>query len=195
MLNNLIWIIACCILVIGVIITILPIIVAFTKKVKLNKTSKWFNEADFLGNQKQRLIDHEIRMEGTLIYWKNKATAHNRLHNARVIWSLISAVILPVLIQFYDNKNLWSIAFMTGLTTWTGFIVALAHGLKSEEMFRGFRECESDYYDIARELLDLKISGSNRIEEKVNQFIKEAENIRKVGRKVETNSPPSGRFI
>jgi hypothetical protein len=166
---------------------------AFLKKVKIQRAPKWFSDASVFGNQQQRLIDHELRMEGTMVYWKNKAAAHQRMHNARVIWSLLSAVTLPVLVQFFDKQDLWSVAFLTGLTTWTGFIVALAHAMKSEQMYQGFRQCESDYYDLARELLDWPAQNPQDQEKQVNEFLKEVESVRKVGRKVETGSPPSGR--
>jgi len=172
--------------------TMLPIVYAFLKKVKLNKVSQWFGEANSFEEQKERLVVHESRIAGTLVYWKNKAAAHHRLHLARVTWSLVSAVTLPVIVQFYDSGNPWSVAFLTALTIFSGFIVALAHAMKSEEMYRGFRECESDYYDVARQLLDNPTDTPEARKEQVDKFLITAEKIRKAGRKVETSSPPSG---
>jgi hypothetical protein len=193
MMNINLWKIAFILLSLSALVTIVPILLAFLKKVKIQRAPKWFSDASVFGNQQQRLIDHELRMEGTMVYWKNKAAAHQRMHNARVIWSLLSAVTLPVLVQFFDKQDLWSVAFLTGLTTWTGFIVALAHAMKSEQMYQGFRQCESDYYDLARELLDWPAQNPQDQEKQVNEFLKEVESVRKVGRKVETGSPPSGR--
>jgi len=172
--------------------TMAPIIMAFLKKVKLNKPPNWFVNSTSFEEQSERLVEHESRIAGTLVYWKNKASAHHYLHTARVIWSLISAVTLPVIVQFYDSANSWSVAFLTALTIFSGFIVALAHALKSEEMFRGFRECESDYYDIARQLLDNPASTPDARKAQVDTFFESVERIRKAGRKVETNRPPSG---
>ena len=178
--------------ILGATITMVPIVLAFLEKVKLNKVPRWFGEADSFEEQKDRLVSHELRIEGTLVYWKNKAAAHHRLHVARVSWSLISAVTLPVIVQFFDKTDPWSIAFLTALTVFSGLIVALAHAMKSEEMFRGFRECESDYYDVARALLDHPGSTPDDRKEQVDNFFKTAERIRKAGRKVETSRPPSG---
>jgi hypothetical protein len=187
------WKFAFIFLTIGAVITLIPIALAFFRRVKLHETPKWFGEADALGDQQQRMIDHEIRMEGTLLYWKNKACTHHRIHNARIFWSLLSAVSLPALIQFFDQQNTWAVAFMTGLTTWTGFVVALAYALKSEQIYQGFRQCESDYYDMARELLDWPEKDPEKLKESVDTFIYEAEIIRKKCRKIETGSPPSSR--
>ena len=57
------------------------------------------------------------------------------LDSARVIWSLISAITLPVLILFYDAADKWAVSFMTLLTTWTGLIVTLSYTFKAEEKY------------------------------------------------------------
>jgi len=171
--------------------TMAPIILAFLKKVKLDAARVWFKDASYFEEQHKRLIDHEDRILGTLIYWKNKAAAHHRLHTASVIWSIVTAVSLPVLVQFYDSSN-WANAFLTLITVFAGFVVALAHALKSEAMARGFRECESDYYDCSRKLLDHPGETEQERKAQVDEFIKTVEAIRMAGRKVETNRPPSG---
>ena len=176
---------------VGAIGTLVPIVLAFLKNVKLEKPKYWFENATAFEEQQQRLIEHEKRIKGTLVYWKNKAAAHNRLNLAKVIWSLVSAVVLPVVVQLYDQSD-WAQAFLTALTVFTGLVVALAHSLKSEEMHRGFRECESDYYDVARTVLDNPGNTPDSRKKQVDDFFLVVERIRKAGRKVETNRPPSG---
>lgn len=173
-------------------ISILLILIASLKKVKLKKVPVWFSEANDFKEQKKRLTEHELRIEGTLAYWKNTAAMHHRIDKSRIIWSLFSAISLPVLIQFYDNTNSWSVAFLTSLTIITGLSVSLSHALKSEQMYRGFRECESDYYDLARKLLDFPETTEELRKIQVDNFLNQVELIRKAGRKVETNRPPSG---
>ena len=178
--------------IVGALVTMIPIIAAFMKQVKLDKARIWFKETEIFEEQQSRLAAHEERILGTLVYWKNKAAAHHRLHSASVIWSLISAVSLPVLVQFYDANDTWSVAFLTAMTVFSGFVVALSHALKSEEMSRGFRECESDYYDCARALLDNPANTVDERNTQVDKFIETVRAIRMAGRKVETNRPPSG---
>ncbi len=181
-------------LAIGIVLTILPIVIAFMKKVKLDKPKSWFNEANHFGNLKDRLIANETRIQGTLVFWKNQAAAHRILHSSNTFWGIISAVSLPVLIQYYDDKDIWSHAFMTILTFWTGILFAVSHTFKSEEKYQGFRATESEYYDITRELLDTPIKEENELEKLVNNYFETVERIRKVARKVETESPPSARI-
>ena len=185
------WQIGCIALAIGILVTTIPITTAFLKKIKLNDVGTWFQDGSNLGDQQTRLQEHFSRIQGTLVFWKNKAAAHHRLHSARVIWSLISAVSLPVLIQFYDSSDKWAVAFLTGLTIWTGFIVALAYTFKSEQKYQGFRQQESDYYDISRNLLDFPDDNADTLKVQVDEYIKKVENIRKFARNVETGSPPS----
>lgn len=190
MIDNL-WQIGLIILMIGILITIIKIVVAFTKKIELEKPKSWFNEATFFGDLKGRLIANEQRIIGTLIFWKNKAYAHKILHSSNILWSLISAVSLPVLIQFYDDTDIWSKTFMTVLTFWTGTLFAFSHTLKSEVKYQGFRATESEYYDITRELLDTPIRDINELEKLVNEYFETVEKIRKIARKVETEAPPT----
>jgi hypothetical protein len=179
-------------LTVSIAVTIVPIVVSFLGISRLNPQERWFDTADYLGPQKERVEDHFSRMVGTLMYWKSKAAAHYRLHLARVVWSLASAVSLPVLIQRYEPDNAWSVIFMTMLTTWTGFVVALAYTLKSEEKYQGFRQQESDFYDVSRRLLDSARGKTDEdLRTQVDQYIREVNEVRKVGRRVETGSPPS----
>ncbi|MDF5723122.1 MAG: hypothetical protein PUP91_22140 [Rhizonema sp. PD37] len=185
------WAIGILILCIGILITIIPIFNAFLKKIDLHSVETWFDNASNLGAQQQRLKEHFDRIRGTLVYWKNKAAAYQRLDSARVTWSLISGVSLPVLVQFYNATDKWAVGFMTVLTTWTGLIVTLAYTLKAEQKYQGFRQQESDYYDISRTLLDFPEKDPDRLEQQVDEYIEKVAHIRRVARQVETDSPPS----
>ncbi len=185
------WISGTVVLLVAILITTLPIGQAFLNQVAIDAAPKWIEDANNLGPQKQRVQDHYARMKGTLVFWKNKAAAHDRLDSARVVWSLLSAVLLPVLVQIYDARRFWAVVFMTLLTTWTGFVVALAYTLKSEQLYQGMRQQESDFYDLARHLLDFADPNDPNLQATVDQYIADAENIRQTARRVETGSPPS----
>lgn len=179
------------VLAVSIAATIAPILFSFLNFAGLNEPGDWFDKATNLGSEQQRLVAHYSRIRGTLRFWKNKAAAYHRLHLARVFWSLLSAVILPVLIQLFNRTNGWSVLFMTVLTTWTGLIVALAYSFKSEEKYQGLRQQESDFYDVSRELLDSTFKDNVELTEKVNKYIETVSSIRRTARRVETGSPPS----
>lgn len=185
------WAVGIAVLCIAIAATSLPIGQALLQQIALDAAPVWMEEATNLGAEQQRVVVHYKRLKGTLVYWKNQAAAHHRLHMAGVFWSLSSAVLLPVLVQYYDVKSSASNAFMTILTTWTGFVVAVAYTLKSEQRYQGMRQQESDYYDLARSFLDSIRPDDPQLTEKVDLYIKNVDRIRRTARKVETGSPPS----
>jgi hypothetical protein len=186
------WSAGVALLSVSILATLGPIVFSFLGFVELNDPGKWLESADQLGSHRQRVEEHYSRIEGTLKFWKNKAAAYQRLHQARVVWSLVSAVSLPVLIQRYDKNDGWSVLFMTMLTTWTGLTVAWAYTFKAEEKFQGYRQQESDFYDTSRRLLDFaKTDDQVALSDQVDAYLKTVDEIRRVGRRVETGSPPS----
>jgi hypothetical protein len=178
-------------LAVAIVTTGVPIIWSFLGFVKLNDPGPWFEQAANLGLHAPRLEAHYKRIEGTLRFWKNKAAAHQRLHQGRVMWSIISGVSLPLLVQRFDKSAPGAILFMTVFTTWTGLISVLAYTFKSEEKYQGFRQQESDFYDEGRRLLDFADPTDPNFAETVNAYIRTIDRVRRVGRRVETGSPPS----
>ena len=179
------------VLSISIAATVAPILFSFLNFADLNDPGYWFDTAPNLDKERERLVGHYSRIRGTLRFWKNKAAAHHRLHLARIFWSLLSAVTLPVLIQRFDRSNGWSVLFMTMLTTWTGLIVALSYTFKSEEKYQGLRQQESDFYDVSRELLDSVSENDPELTQKVDKYFETVRSIRRTARRVETGSPPS----
>ncbi|MBW4623182.1 MAG: hypothetical protein KME17_27970 [Cyanosarcina radialis HA8281-LM2] len=102
------WGIGILILSIGISITIVPLIVAFFHKDDLHSFGNWFENASNLGAEQERLKEHFRRIKETLAYGKNRAAYYHRLDLARVIWSSISSVTLPVLVQFYNANDKWA---------------------------------------------------------------------------------------
>lgn len=182
------WCLGTVLLIISIIITSISLLRAAFSKIELKKPKGWFDDASNLGDEKDRLVEHGDRIIGTLMFWKNKAALHNRLAMARTYWGISSSILIPVLVQFYNNNDIWANVFMTVLTTWTSFISILAYTLKSDEKYRGFRQCESDYYDLARELLDNPAEECEKLKKQVDEFLEIATQIRKLGRAIETDS-------
>jgi hypothetical protein len=180
-------------IIILIIVNFIYILFAALKKVSLKKPKYWFKNNENFRNEKQRLEEHEDRILGTLIFWKNKAALHNRMVMSRTYWGLISSILIPVLLQYYKDDNIYANAFMTILSTWVSFITILSFTLKSDEKYRGYRQCESDYYDLARELLDNISSDDKILKLQVSEFIISASQIRRLGRAVETDSTISLR--
>ncbi|MFT5116010.1 MAG: hypothetical protein ACI8XU_001797 [Kiritimatiellia bacterium] len=73
------------------------------------------------------------------------------------------------------------------------FNITTAYTLKAEQNYQGLRQQESDFYDIARHLLDHADPEDPKLKENVDRYIQQAEAIRRTARKVETAAPPSAR--
>lgn len=187
------WLVGTVVVIIFIVFNIFVLLRAVLRKVNLNKAKYWFKDNENLRNEKQRLEEHESRFLGTLIFWKNKAAIHNRLTMSRTYWGITSSIFIPVLIQYYENVKIYANAFMTILSTWVSIITILTFTLKSDEKYRGYRQCESDYYDLARELLDNISPKDDVFKEQVDEFILTASQIRRLGRAIETDSTISIR--
>lgn len=182
------WRIGTLVIVILIIVNIFVLLKAMLKKVKLDKPNVWFRGNSTLRSELKRLQEHEDRILGTLIFWKNKAALYNRLSLSRTYWGLLSSVLIPILIQYYNNRDFAANIFITVLSTWASIITILSLTLKSDEKYRGFRQCESDYYDLARELLDNISSDDTILNSQVDDFILTASRIRQFGRAIETDN-------
>ncbi|MGH1350297.1 MAG: hypothetical protein ACRBBN_05755 [Methyloligellaceae bacterium] len=180
-----VWIFLNIIVILGIVGTLAPISWAFLLKISPDKTPIWLEEAQISEEQKQRVLKHHKLIAGTLKYWKNQAAAHERLFIARKVWSIFASVTLPAFVQLYDKSD-YALSFITIFTMFSGFIVLLAYAFKSEEKHRGFRQYESEYYDIARRLINLPAETEEQLKKQVDEFILLAEKIRKAARKVET---------
>lgn len=190
------WLYAIVLLVFFIIGTGIPIGKAFFKKVELDKAGKWFGDAEYFQEQQMRLQDSFGRITGTLIFWKNQAAAYKLLNNSRILWSLVSGGVVPVLLFAYDRNDPYAAVFMVSLTTWTSFIVVVAYTLKAEEKYKGFRMVESAYYDLSRHLLDFPAPDAEGRKVQVDTYLLQVEHIRDIGRKVvETGSPPEFDFL
>lgn len=175
----------------SIIITVIAVVKSFSEFTDLFKPGEWFDSSIALEAHQERLMAHYSRIHGTLKFWKSKAKAHHRLHASQVLWGAVSGVILPVLIQLYDKSNNWATIFMTVLTTWNALLLTLSYTLSSREQYRGYRQQESDFYDVSRLLLNTAKKDDPDLAKKVDDYISVVTSIRKVGRRVETDTPPS----
>jgi hypothetical protein len=189
-----VWGIAFIVLVVFIIITIVDILRAVFKTVKLHPAGPGFESgAVFSEAARKRLEDNYQRIQGTLIFWKNKAAANGKLYNYSVVWSILSGVVLPVLIGEYDPEDAWAKYFLTVLSAWTGLIVAVNRSYSAEELFRSYRQCESDFYDLRRRMLDRPHTFGRTQEEQLDKYFELVEHIRKTGRDAETKHFPSAK--
>jgi hypothetical protein len=142
-----------------------------------------FNE-----EQKARLKKHYSRIAGTLIFWKIHAKKYKLFHYYCLIWTIPSAVLIPVLTQAISNDAPLSKVFVTVVSAFTAVLLAFHRGFKIEDNYKAFRHGESEFYDLYRRLLDSHTSFNVEIDDLISQYIAETETIRRFVRNAETSN-------
>lgn len=182
------WLTGLAIYLIVLIITFFPTIMALFNKVKLNDGGEGFNHSNHFDDEtKELLTQHYSRINGTLGYWKNKAEFYRGLHYYCLIWTIPSAVIIPVLTPWIESGN-DSKLVVTIISTITAVLLAFHKGLKVEENLKAYRHGESEFYDLMRKLLDNPSSFGDDRDEQLTTYFDEVARIRRFVRNAETDN-------
>lgn len=170
--------------------TFIPVFVAMIKKVKLNPGGSSFKESsNFSDNARKLLEQHYSRINGTLVYWKNKAEWNRRFHFYTLFWTIPVAVLIPVIAQTVDQSAA-SKLFLTIISTHSALLIGFHRALKIENNFKAFRHGESEFYDTYRRMLDRPESFGSDEKEQMDNYFVEVEQIRKYVRNAETDNFP-----
>lgn len=170
----------------------LPILKAILRKVKLNPDGQSYAESPFFDEkEKERLIQHYSRINGTLSYWKNQAEKYRRFNNYSLVWSIsisISILIPIISLQIGEGNSNW---FLTIISTHIALILGFHKGLKVEKNYQAFRLAESEFFDLRRELLDTPEKFGSTPKEQIDNFFLKVQSIRKNARQSEIDNTPS----
>jgi len=168
--------------------TLFPVIRAIFKKVTLHPGGASFADSPHFDDDTKALLDqHYTRIMGTLGYWKNQASMYKALHFYCLIWTIPSAVIIPVLTPFITDGNYSKIS-VTLIAATTAILLAFHRGLKVEDNLKAYRHGESEFYDLVRRLLDRPASLGDTPEKQINAYFDEVARIRRFVRNAETDN-------
>lgn len=182
------WKVGVSLYVLALAVTLLPVLRAILKKVELAPGGAGFNESPHFDEQYKELLEqHYSRIRGTLGYWKNQAELYKSLHYYSLIWTIPSAVIIPVLTPFISDGNFSKIA-VTLLSAITAVLFAFHRGLKVEDNLRAYRHGESEFYDLVRRLLDRPDSFGESTQKQIETYFEEVARIRRFVRNAETDN-------
>ena len=168
--------------------TVVDILDAHLRWQPLKLAKPWFEES-FPPPYKEQLVSNYQRMFGTLTFWKNRARLFEKISKYSILWSIVAGILVAALIQDYDKNNEHEKLFLTLLLVWSTIATAVSRSFKAEELYRGFRQTESDYYDVSRRLIDRRSSAEN-MREQIDAYFKTVEQIRKAARDAETSNQP-----
>jgi hypothetical protein len=170
-----------------------PVARALMRKVKLHPGGPSFADtSQFSADNVKRLEDHWDRLKGTLVFWKNHAAKHHRFYIYSLVWTIISSVAIPVIVQASRNTRdpsaTWLVTLMSSATA---LLLGFTRGFKVEQNFRVYREGESAFYDTYRRLLDTPQEFGNTEEEQLHEYFTRTAIIREHVRKGEIDNLPS----
>jgi len=169
-------------------ITFRPVAKALARKVELNPSGAGFDESPYFDDEAKILLDqHYSRIKGTLGYWKNQAALCKSLHYYCLIWTIPSAIIIPVLTPFIADGN-FSKETVTLISAVTAVLLAFHKGLKVEYNLKAYRHGESEFYDLVRRLLDRPHSLGKEQTEQIDTYFTEVARIRRFVRNAETDN-------
>ncbi len=135
-------------------ISFVPTLIAIFKKVQLNPDGVGYDKSlHFEEQDKERLIQHYTRINGTLGYWKNQAEKYRRFNNYSLFWTITISIMIPVISHQIGEGH--SNLFLTIISTHIALILGFHKGFKVEKNYQAFRLAESDFYDLRRVLLDM----------------------------------------
>jgi hypothetical protein len=180
---------------VAVIVSFLPSWKAFLAPVAKEEVDTFIKTANaafdaapqFDISQQARLKRHYARLAGTLVFWKINANKYKMFHYYCLIWTIPSAVVIPILTQAMSNDSL-SKAFVTIVSAFTAMLLAFHRGFKIEDNYKTFRHGESEYHDLYRRLLDNSTLQPDTVDAVIDNYITETESIRRFVRNAETSN-------
>jgi len=173
------------------VLTFIPVFVAIIGRVDLHEGGKSFVDCPhFSKEEREQLAQHYTRIHGTLVFWKNQAEKYHRFHYYALIWSIPSAILIPIIAQRINDSD-GSKLFITVVSTFTAILIGFHKGMKVEENYKGYRIGESEFYDNYRRLLDRPESFGATRKEQIDGYFIAVEKLRRFARNTETNNIPS----
>lgn len=182
------WIIGIAVYFILLLISFLPVAKAIAKKVELKPGGASFDESTYFDEDIKKLLNqHYSRIQGTLGYWKNQASLYKSLHYYSLLWTIPSAVLIPVLTPWISDGDFSKLA-VTLVSAVTAVLLAFNKGLKVEDNLKAYRHGESEFYDLVRKLLDQPLALGKDQQEQIDTYFKEVARIRRFVRNAETDN-------
>lgn len=173
------------------ILTLLPVIVAIIRGVKLHPGGSSFEESKLFSDEARlQLAQNFSRMQGTLGFWKKQAAIFRRFHFYSLCWTIPSSVMIPFLAQAIsaDPYSKWFVTIVSG---YTAILLAFHRAFKVDNNFKAFRQGESEFYDLYRRMLDRPQTFGGTEEEQLAKYFDAVENLRKYIRNAEIDNFPT----
>jgi len=172
--------------------TFLPVLYVLLRRATLYDWGPAFADSPhFSDAAKERLSQNFQRIQGTLTFWKTEAIRYKAFHIYAVVWITVSTVAVPFIAQSVNSSNPWSKWCVSIIGAFAALLLALSRAFRVENIYKGFRQGESDFYDTYRRLLDTPRVFGRTEEDQLRSYFSQVERIRRGVRSTETDDLPS----
>ena len=174
------------------ILTLLPILWAWIRGVNLKPGGSSFEDSLLLSPEtKTRLSQHYSRLEGTLKFWKKRATLYTGFHYYCTIWMILSAWAVPLIALVVPSSgNYASQWLLVAISSHVALALSFYRGMRVSDSMKAFRHGESEFYDLYRRMLDQPASLGDTEDKQLQHYFSAVEGIRKRVRNAETENIP-----
>ena len=174
------------------ILTLLPVLSAWLRGVDLKPGGAPINASPILSDQARvRLAQHYSRLEGTLRFWKKRATLFTRFHYYCTIWMILSAWAVPLIaVVSRSTQNDAAQWLLVAISSHVALALSFHRGMRVSDSMKSFRHGESEFYDLYRRILDQPDSFGSTEKVQLKSYFSAVERLRKSVRNAETENIP-----
>lgn len=100
------WLLFMIIYILVALITFIPTFIAIIRRIKLHPGGTSFEDSTYFSNEnKEKLVQHYSRIQGTLKFWKNQAEKYRRFHYYCMCWAIPASIVVPILTQYVSEDS------------------------------------------------------------------------------------------
>jgi len=173
-----------------VLVSFLPTLRAYMKpiqNVKLTMDADQIKSNKLTADELEQVQRNFAQMAGALRYWNKQVRQAKFFHYYALIWTTVGTILVPLLLPYVGNSPFAQL-LITLISLHTALLLAFHRLLKPDRTFQGFRQIESGYYDLIRDMLDRPylVEDPNKKMPRIDNYIERVKQYRLDARRMET---------
>ncbi len=184
------WFIIMAVYLLAVLLSLVPTIRAYLKpipKVKLVMDETQIKSNKLTPDELEQVQRNFSQMAGALRYWNKQVRQAKFFHYYALIWTTVGTILVPLLLPYVGNSPFAQL-LITLISLHTALLLAFHRLLKPDRTFQGFRQIESGYYDLIRDMLDRPylVEDPEKKMPRIDNYIEKVKRFRLDARRMET---------
>ena len=174
------------------VLTLLPVLWVWVFGVNLKPGGTPIEDSPIHSQEARiRLSQHYSRLEGTLLFWKKRATLFTGFHYHCTIWMILSAWAVPLIAVVARSSETDAAQWLlVAISSHVALALSFYRGMRVSDSMKAFRHGESEFYDLYRRILDQPDSFGSTEDAQLKGYFAAVERIRKSVRNAETENIP-----